>query len=297
MYYQRTLKEPIECGGIGLHSGKKVHLRLLPGSVDMGIVFRRMDLGGLEIPADAAQVSRLDFATTIRSGSAEVRTVEHLLGALYGLGVDNAVVEIDAYEVPIMDGSAASFVYLIQEAGIVNQARSRRYFRVVTPLEVSEGDRWIKLLPSDDLRVTYTVQYPHPLIREQTLTIPIQESTFQDQVAPARTFGFMRDVEKLRVMGLTLGGSLDNAVILDESKVLNEHLRFANEFVRHKILDVLGDLSLSGYPLKAHVLVSKGGHSLHVKMARLIKSSRALNLLESQDEGWYAQPEAAHPFA
>jgi len=297
LYYQRTLKEPIECGGIGLHSGKKVHLRLLPGAIDTGIVFRRTDLGGWEIPAEASQVNRCDFATTLGSGRAEIRTVEHLLGALYGLGVDNAVVELDAYEVPIMDGSAAAFVYLIQEAGIVNQARSRRYFRVVTPLEVSEGDRWIKLLPSDDLRVTYTILYPHPLIHQQTLTIPIRETTFQDQVAPARTFGFMRDVEKLRVLGLTLGGSLDNAVVLDESKVLNEHLRFANEFVRHKILDVLGDLSLSGYPLKAHVLVHKGGHSLHVRMAGLIKSSRALNMLDSHEDGWYAELGTAHPFA
>lgn len=265
MYYQKTLKQVIECCGIGLHSGKKVMLRLLPGLPDTGILFRRTDQDGFEIPANVANVQRVDFATTVGVGNVHVKTVEHLLGAFFGLGVDNAVVELDAAEVPIMDGSGAPFVYLIREAGLVNQNRTRRYLRVVRPLEVQEKDRWIKVLPSDDLRVTYTIAFNHPLIHQQTLTIPINEATFEDQVAPARTFGFMRDVEALRVRGLALGGSVDNAVVLGESKALNSDLRFANEFVRHKVLDVLGDLSLAGFPLKAHVMVYKGGHRLHAE--------------------------------
>lgn len=281
MYYQRTIKQEIACSGIGLHSGRKVQLRLLPAPPDSGVTFRRTDLQGSEIPAQSAFVSRVDFATSLCREAAEVKTVEHLLGAFYGMGLDNATVELDAAEVPILDGSAAPFVHLLKEAGTVNQNRTRRYLRVLKPMEVSEPGRWIKVLPADELRVTYTIEFLHPLIRQQTLTIPLNEATFEDQISPARTFGFMRDVEALRVRGLTLGGSLDNAVVLSESGVLNRTLRFPNEFVRHKILDVLGDLSLAGFPLKAHVLVHKGGHRLHAQMAKLLRTSLAFNRVES----------------
>jgi len=297
MYYQKTLRRAIVCSGIGLHSGRKVDLHLLPAPPDSGIVFRRLDQGGIQIPADVFRVQRVDFATTIGVGAVQVKTVEHVLAAFYGMGVDNAVVEINASEVPIMDGSAAPFVYLIREAGVVNQNRTRRYFKVTHPLEVQEGDRWIKVFPSDDLRVTYTISFDHPSIHKQTITIPINESTFEDQVAPARTFGFMRDVETLRVRGLALGGSVDNAVVLGDSKPLNPDLRFLNEFVRHKILDLLGDLSLTGYFLKAHVMVHKGGHRIHTQMARLLKTSLAVNLLESSEEHWSARLGLAPPMA
>ncbi len=298
MYYQRTLKDGIECTGVGLHSGKAVLLRLLPAPPDAGIVFRRLDKDGGEIRASASEVGRVDFATTLGSGGLTVSTVEHLLGALYCMGVDNAVIELDAPEVPIMDGSAASFVYMIREAGTVPQSRTRPYLRIVRPLQAGDSGRWIKLMPSQDLRVTYTVDYDHPLIRQQTVTIPITPATFEDQIAPARTFGFMRDIEFLRVKGLTLGGSKENAVVLDENKVLNDHLRFANEFVRHKILDVLGDLSLCGFALKAHVIVHKGGHGLHTEMAKLIRSSLAYHPIESSEEAWGApQGSFAQPLA
>ncbi len=297
MYYQRTLRQGIECTGIGLHSGRKVNLRLLPALPDTGIVFRRTDKDGFEVPANASGVRRVDFATTIGLGDVQIKTVEHLLGAFYGMGVDNAIVELDASEVPIMDGSAAPFVYLIREAGFINQNRSRRYLRVVRPLEVQERDRWIKVLPSEELRVTYTIAFDHPLIHQQTLTLPVNESTFEDQIAPARTFGFMRDVEALRVRGLALGGSVDNAVVLGESKALNNDLRFVNEFVRHKMLDVLGDLSLSGFFLKGHVMVYKGGHHLHAEMAKLLKTSLAVNEIESSEERWFPPQELAHPLA
>ena len=297
MYYQKTLRQGIECTGIGLHSGRKVTVRLLPALPDTGIVFRRVDKNGFEVPASASSVRRVDFATTIGVGDVQIKTVEHLLGAFYGMGIDNATVELDASEVPIMDGSAAPFVYLIREAGFINQNRSRRYLRVVRPLEVQERDRWIKVLPADDLRVTYTIAFDHPLIHQQTLTLPVNEATFEDQIAPARTFGFMRDVEALRVRGLALGGSVDNAVVLGESKALNNDLRFVNEFVRHKMLDVLGDLSLCGFFIKGHVMVYKGGHRLHAEMAKLLKTSLAVNEIESSEESWSAPQELAHPFA
>lgn len=297
MYYQKTLHQGIECTGIGLHSGRKVTVRLLPALPDTGIVFRRMDKDGFEVPANASSVRRVDFATTIGVGDVQIKTVEHLLGAFYGMGIDNAVVELDASEVPIMDGSAAPFVYLIREAGFINQNRSRRYLRVVRPLEVQESDRWIKVLPADDLRVTYTIAFDHPLIHQQTLTLPVNGATFEDQIAPARTFGFMRDVETLRVRGLALGGSVDNAVVLGESKALNNDLRFVNEFVRHKMLDVLGDLSLCGFFIKGHVMVYKGGHRLHAEMAKLLKTSLAVNEIESSEESWIPTRELAHPLA
>lgn len=297
MYYQRTLKSAIECSGVGLHSGRKVSLTLLPAPPDSGISFKRTDLGGIVIPALISEVKRVDFATTLGEGALRVSTVEHLLGALYGLGVDNAVIELDASEVPIMDGSAASWVYLVREAGTVPQARTRRVLRIVRPLTVEEGGKWIKLLPCQDLRVTYSVDYDHPLIRQQTLTVPVDPATFEDQIAPARTFGFMRDIEYLRVKGLTLGGSKDNAIVLDENKVLNDHLRFANEFVRHKILDVLGDLSLCGYPLKAHVMVHKGGHGLHCQMAKLVRASLAYHPIESPEETFGPAVGTALPLA
>lgn len=297
MYYQKTLKNRIECSGVGLHSGRSVRLALLPAPPDTGIVFHRTDLGGAVLPASVSEVKRVDFATTLGEGQLKISTVEHLLGALYGMGVDNAVIELDATEVPIMDGSAASFVYLIREAGIVQQGRTRRVLRIVRPLSVEEGGKWIKILPSQDLRVTYSVDYDHPLIRHQTLTVPINPATFEDQIAPARTFGFMREIEFLRVKGLTLGGSKDNAIVLDENKVLNDHLRFANEFVRHKILDVLGDLSLCGYPLRAHVMVHKGGHALHCQMAKLIRSSLAFHPVESPEEAYEPAQTATLPLA
>ena len=284
MYYQRTLKDSVNCAGIGLHSGKKVNLTLSPAPEDSGIIFKRKDLGGIEIPAKVGKVGRVDFATSLTAEGQEIKTVEHLLSALYGMGVDNALVEIDSAEVPIMDGSAASFVFLIKEAGVVNQTRSRRYLKVVKPMEVSEEGRWIKVLPCEDLRVTYTIAFPHPIIRQQTLTIPINEATFEDQVAPARTFGFMKDIERLRIKGLTLGGSVDNAVVLSETGVMNRHLRFQNEFVRHKILDFLGDIALAGFPLKAHIIVHKGGHRLHVQLAKLLKVSLGMNRVESPSD-------------
>jgi UDP-3-O-[3-hydroxymyristoyl] N-acetylglucosamine deacetylase len=273
VYYQQTIENKVTCLGVGLHSGKKVTMTLHPAPADTGVIFRRLDKDSVEIPASALLVERVDFATSLARGETTVKTVEHLLAVLYCLGIDNIIIDLDNSEVPIMDGSGAPFVFLIKEAGIKSLDKPKHYLKIVTPIHYEEGDKWIKVLPSEELRITYFVSYPHALIGEQTLTIPISPSVFEDQIAPARTFGFLHEVEYLRQKGLTLGGSKDNAVVLDENKILNDHLRFPNEFVRHKILDLLGDLSLCGVPLKAHIYVHKGGHYLHTKMAQLISSS------------------------
>lgn len=270
MYYQRTIENETTCVGIGLHSGEKVKLKILPAPPDTGIVFILKDM---EIPAKALLVNKVDYATTLSRGEKKVKTVEHLLATFYGLQVDNAYVEIDNIEVPIMDGSAAPFVFLIEEAKIKVQDKPRPYLKILTPLYYEEGDKSIKVVQSDEFRITYYVSYNHALISEQTITLPITSEIFKDQIAPARTFGFLYEVEQLRKVGLTLGGSKDNAVVLDDHKVLNERLRFKNEFVRHKVLDLMGDLSLCGYQILGHIFVKKGGHSIHTKMAQMIKES------------------------
>lgn len=290
MYYQQTIENKVSCLGVGLHSGKKVQMTLLPAPADTGVIFRRMDRGGMEIPASALLVERVDFATSLARGETTVKTVEHLLSSLYCLGVDNVIIELDNAEVPIMDGSGSPFVFLLKEAGIKSLDKPKHYLKILEPLHYEDGDKWIKVLPSNELRITYFVSYPHALIGEQTLTLPINPYIFEDQIAPARTFGFLHEVEYLRQKGLTLGGSKDNAVVLDENKILNDHLRFPNEFVRHKILDLLGDLSLCGVPLKAHIYVHKGGHNLHTKMAQIISSSLDSHEMTLIDDNTFALP-------
>lgn len=296
MYYQQTISKEVECLGIGLHTGKKVKLKLSPAPVDSGIIFIRKDQNGSEIPAKALLVKKIELATTIGRGDLHIKTVEHLLSALYGMNIDNLLIEVDSEEIPIMDGSAAPFVFLLEEANIKKQDKPRNYLKISEPLEVSEGDKYIKIIPSEKFRITYSVHYDHPLIGEQTITIPVSKDVYKDQIAPARTFGFLYEVEFLRKVGLALGGSKDNAVVLDEAKVLNDHLRFKNEFVRHKVLDLLGDLSLCGYPIIGHVIVRKGGHSLHTKMAQLIiETKNKHQIIHYQEETNYFK--ATQPFA
>jgi UDP-3-O-[3-hydroxymyristoyl] N-acetylglucosamine deacetylase len=226
-----------------------------------------MDLGGLEIPASVSHVTGIHYATALAHESASVVTVEHLLAALAGLGVDNAIVELSQAEVPIMDGSAAPFVYLIQEAGIRSLGVARTRMRILRPVSVADGDKSIAVFPSDEFRVSYTISFDHPLLRHQAFSSPVGAEVFAEQIAPARTFGFLSEVERLRQAGLAQGGSLENAVVLGETGVLNHPLRFEDEFVRHKVLDAIGDLSLTGYPLLGHVVVHRGGHALHTRLA------------------------------
>ena len=270
MTAQQTLKRSVSCTGIGLHSGRSVTLRLRPAPAHHGIRFRRLDLDGLEVPASAARVAGIDYATGLAQDAASVDTVEHLLAALVGLGIDNVIVELNQAEVPIMDGSAASFVYLIHEAGVRRLKARRRFLRVARPISLSCGDKSIALYPADDFRVTYSISFDHPLLRRQTRSQCVTEESFIDEIAPARTFGFLKEVEQLRQRGLALGGSLDNAIVLGETGVLNSSLRFEDEFVRHKILDVIGDLALVGHPLFGHLVAHRGGHALHVAFARKI---------------------------
>jgi UDP-3-O-[3-hydroxymyristoyl] N-acetylglucosamine deacetylase len=274
MNAQRTLRRSVSCTGIGLHSGNKVTLSLKPAPADYGIRFQRSDLGGLEIPATVTHLGGIAYQTGLTREAVSVETVEHLLAALTALGIDNAIVELNHSEVPIMDGSAAPFVHLIlNEAGVKRLQTPRRYLKVLRPISLAQGDKRIALYPSEQLKVTYSISFDHPLLRHQSRTMKISEETFVEEIAPARTFGFLKEVEMLRQRGLALGGSLDNAIVLGETGVLNA-LRFDDEFVRHKILDVIGDLTLVGYPVIGHLVAHRGGHALHTAFAAKILEER-----------------------
>ena len=249
-------------------------LSLRPAPADFGIRFRRADLGGLEVPATADHVGGINYATGLARDAVKVDTVEHLLAALVSLGVDNAVVELNSPEVPIMDGSAAPFIYLIQEAGVRALNAPRKYLKVLRPIALSRGDKRIALYPSDHFKVTYSIAYDHPLLRHQSRTMRITETSFVEEIAAARTFTFLKEVEQLRKQGLALGGSLENAIVVGETGVLNNALRFDDEFVRHKILDVIGDMALLGHPIIGHLVAHRGGHSLHTAFAAQVLEER-----------------------
>ena len=285
MEAQRTLRRPISCVGIGLHSGNKVNLSLKPAAPDHGIRFRRTDLGNFEVPATVSNLAGINMATGLSRDQVSVETVEHLLSALVSLGIDNVIIELNSPEVPIMDGSAAPFVYLIQEAGVKRQAKSRKFLKIVRPIALSRGDKRIAIYPSDHFKVTYSVSYDHPLLRHQSRTLLITEESFIEEIAPARTFTFLKDVEMLRQNGLALGGSLENAVVLGETGVLNNALRFEDEFVRHKILDAVGDLALVGYPVVGHLVAHRAGHALHTEFAaKILEETSAWRLIEDASE-------------
>jgi UDP-3-O-[3-hydroxymyristoyl] N-acetylglucosamine deacetylase len=282
MNSQRTLRRPVSCTGIGLHSGNKVTLSLKPAPIDHGIRFQRSDLGGLEIPATVTHLGGIQLATGLTREAVSVETVEHLLAALTALGIDNVIVELNTPERPIMDGSAAPFVYqILNEAGDKRLPAPKKFLKVLRPISLSQGDKRIALYPSDHFKVTYSISFDHPLIRHQSRTMKITDETFVDEIAPARTFGFLKEVEMLRQRGLALGGSLDNAIVLGETTVLNNALRFEDEFVRHKILDVIGDLSLVGYPVIGHLVAHRGGHALHTAFAaRILEEVDAWRIVE-----------------
>ena len=282
MSAQRTLRRSITCAGIGLHSGNKVTLSLKPAPADFGLRFRRADLGGLEVPATVKNVDGIKLATGLTRDAVHVDTVEHLLAALVSLGIDNVIVELNSPEVPIMDGSAAPFIYLIHEAGVKRLAMARRYLKVLRPMSLSHGDKRIALYPSDHFKVTYSIAFDHPLLRHQSRTIRVTEETFVEEIAPARTFGFLKEVEMMRQQGLALGGSLENAVVIGDTGVLNNALRFDDEFVRHKILDVIGDMALVGHPVVGHLVAHRGGHALHTEFAaQVLEESDAWTLVEA----------------
>ena len=291
MDFQRTLRRQISCVGIGLHSGNKVRLLLKPAPADFGIRFRRTDIGEHEVPATVQHLAGIQLATGLSRNEVSVETVEHLLAALVSLNIDNVLIELNSPEVPIMDGSSAPFVYLIQEAGVKTVSTLRKYLKIVRPIAISRGDKRIALYPSDHFKVTYSISFDHPLLRHQSRTFRITEDTFIDEIAPARTFTFLKDVEMLRQNGLALGGSLDNAIVLGETGVLNNALRFDDEFVRHKILDAVGDLALVGYPVIGHLVAHRAGHALHTEFAaRILNETLSWRLVEGLSDRAAAQP-------
>jgi UDP-3-O-[3-hydroxymyristoyl] N-acetylglucosamine deacetylase len=272
MLRQRTLKSLVSASGVGLHTGRKVRITLRPAPLDAGISFRRTDLDApVDIPARAELVGEARLASTLGQGEVKIHTVEHLMSALGGLGVDNAYVDLDAPELPIMDGSASPYVLLIQQAGIEEQAAPKKFLRVTRRIEVRDGDKWARLDPYEGFRLSFSIEFRHPVIERstQSVTVDFAETSYLKEIARARTFGFMHEVEDLRDSGLALGGGLDNAVVLDEYRVLNsEGLRFADEFIRHKLLDAIGDLYLLGKPLLGAFSAHKSGHALNNKLVR-----------------------------
>jgi UDP-3-O-[3-hydroxymyristoyl] N-acetylglucosamine deacetylase len=274
MLKQRTIKTAIKTTGVGLHTGARVELGMRPAPADTGIVFRRIDLASpVDIPARAELVGETRMSSCLVRDGVKVSTVEHLMSALAGLGVDNAYVDLDAPELPIMDGSAGPFVLLLQQAGLEQQAAPKRFLRVLRRVQVTDGDKWARLDPYDGYKLSFSIDFRHPVIESstQSVTLDFAETSFVNEIARARTFGFMHDVEDLRESGLALGSGLDNAVVLDEDRVLNAGgLRFADEFIRHKLLDANGDLYLLGKPLLAAFSAHKSGHTLNNRLLRAL---------------------------
>jgi UDP-3-O-[3-hydroxymyristoyl] N-acetylglucosamine deacetylase len=299
MIRQRTLKNVIRATGVGLHTGDKVYMTLRPAAVDTGIVFRRVDLPDpVDIRSCCENVGDTRLSTTLVKGDVRVATIEHLLSAMAGLGIDNAYVDLSAPEVPIMDGSAGPFVFLLQSAGIEEQAKAKRFIRIKKSVTVRDGDKWARFEPFDGFKVGFSIDFNHPMFTKRTSTSEIDFSTtsFVKEVSRARTFGFMRDIEMLREKNLALGGSMDNAIVLDDYRVLNEDgLRYEDEFVKHKILDAIGDLYLLGHSLIGAFYGYKSGHELNNKLLRtLLAEAAAWEEVSFEDES-SAPISYAHP--
>jgi UDP-3-O-[3-hydroxymyristoyl] N-acetylglucosamine deacetylase len=276
MSFQTTIDKPVTAKGVGLHTAVKSHLRLAPAPANTGIVFRRLDLDNFEIEAHVRNVARVSYATSLMKKGVLLSTTEHVLAALYSCGIDNVYIELDALEVPILDGSSQPFIEMLQQAGICRLRKRRRFLKVVKALEVSEGGRRIGIYPADDFRVRCYVEYPHPSVGAQEVELRVGRESFSGMLAPARTFGFVKDFEGLRRMGLIRGGSLDNAIVLNEAGIMNGPLRFPDEFGRHKALDLIGDLALLGRPLLARVEAYKAGHALHTQLVTRLLADPSL---------------------
>ena len=276
MSSQTTIARPVETAGIGLHTAVPSRIRLVPAPPDTGIVFRRVDLDNFEIEAHGRNVARVSYATSLMKKGVLLSTTEHLLAALYACGVDNVYVDIDAIEVPILDGSSQPFVEMLEQAGIRRQRRRRRYLKVLRPLEISDGDRYIGVYPCSEFCVRCLVDYTHAMIGRQEIEMVVNRETFSQRLARARTFGFAEELEKLRAVDLIRGGSLDNAIVLTRTGVMNSELRYSDEFGRHKTLDLIGDLALIGRPLLARVEAHKAGHALHTQLVARLLADKSL---------------------
>ncbi len=273
--HQQSLASEVSLSGIGLHTGVMVNLRLRPAPAHTGIVFKRTDLDGFTIQAQSRHVARVSYATSLMKQGVLISTTEHLLSALAGLEVDNAIVEVDNLELPIVDGSALPFVKLIRQAGLRPQRALRRYAKVLKPLELAEGAKRIAVYPAETLSVSYAIAFPHPVIGSSALDFTPSTGSYEAEISPARTFGFLAEVEMLLKSGLVKGGSLENVVVLDQDRVINpEGLRFPDEFCRHKILDLIGDLSMLGHPLIGHVVAERAGHAMHAHLVSQLLQQR-----------------------
>ena len=288
MIKQRTLKSVIRATGVGLHTGDKVYLALRPAPADTGIIFRRVDLDPVvEISADPQHVGDTRLSTSVEMNGVKVSTVEHLMAAFAGLGIDNAYVDLTAAEVPIMDGSAAPFVFLMQSAGIEEQNRAKKFLRVIKTVEVRNGDKWARFEPFEGFKVSFTINFDHPIFlnSKQSASVDFSSSSFVKEVSRARTFGFMSDLEEMRKAGLAQGGSLDNAIVLNDFNIVNEDgLRYGDEFVKHKVLDAIGDLYLLGHPMIGEFTAHKSGHALNNQVLRTLVADESAWELVSFDD-------------
>ena len=266
----------MECRGVGLHSGAPVHLRILPAPAGSGIVFRRVDLDDFAVEAVSRNVARVSYATSLMKKGVLMSTTEHLLSALMGVGIDNAIVELDNLELPILDGSALPFVEFIHRAGIRKQRRPRTYLRMRREVELREGDKFIAVYPADAYSVSYTINFPHPLIGRETFRVDLSNGTYLSEIAPARTFGFLHEADAMRQQGLIRGASLENCIVMTRTAVENPPLRFADEFVRHKVLDLIGDLALLGKQILGNVVADRAGHAMHTALVSRILRDRTL---------------------
>lgn len=276
MRFQQTIGSPISCSGVGLHSGHSVTMTLRPAPPNTGIVFvYRNGSGQTLLPAAVSNKVPTELCTAISVNGHQIKTIEHLLAALAGMEVDNVYVEVDAGEVPVLDGSAGPFVRLIRSAGVIPQARRQAYVKIMQPIEVVDGPRRVRIEPSSTPRITYSIHYNHPLIQTQNYTFGCSASAFEQEIADARTFGFLHEVQALWARGLGKGGTLDNTVVLSEQGVVNQTgLRFPNEFVRHKVLDLIGDIALLGFPFIGHIIAERSGHAMHTKLVEQILAHR-----------------------
>jgi len=284
----------VECSGIGLHSGAPVSMRIIPGPPGTGIVFRRIDLDGFEIEAISRNVARVSYATSLMKKGVFISTTEHLLSAFVGLGIDNAIVELDNLELPILDGSALPFVELIQKAGIRKQRRPRKYLKILREVEMREGNKFIAVHPADSYSVSYSINFPHPLIGKETLQVELANGSYVRKIAAARTFGSREDEKAMRNMGLIRGATRENCIVLTRDGVENGPLRFPDEFVRHKVLDLVGDLALLGKPILGRIVADRAGHAMHTALVSRILRDKTLweeVTLPEEDNA------AAHPYS
>jgi len=293
LLYERTIRKPAACNGIGLHSGAPVSLRILPAPPGSGIIFRRTDLDGFEVEAVSRNVAKVSYATSLMKKGVLISTTEHLLSAFIGMGVDNAIVELDNLEVPILDGSALPFIQMLSDAGLRQQRRKRTYLKILRPYEMHEGDKSIGVYPAERYSVSYAIDFPHPLIGSERFQVELSNGSYVEQIAAARTFGFLEQQRAMLNMGLIRGASRDNCVVLTRDGIDNPPLRFPDEFVRHKVLDLIGDLALFGKQVLGYVKADRAGHALHTAIvSRILRDSsyaEEITLSESAVADWPAE--------